>query len=95
MSTLVMVIDDSPVVRKIIEVTLRREGMEVVSPDQAMYETDARRGRDDQPGTASGFAPRPGSRPDRKEHAVSQQGSTITEAKENPLSWRFCRERFL
>jgi twitching motility two-component system response regulator PilG len=34
MSTLVMVIDDSPVVRKIIEVTLRREGMEVISyPD--------------------------------------------------------------
>ncbi len=34
MSALVMVIDDSPVVRKIIEVTLRREGIEVVSyPD--------------------------------------------------------------
>jgi twitching motility two-component system response regulator PilG len=34
MSTLVMVIDDSPTVRKILEVTLRREGMEVVSyPD--------------------------------------------------------------
>jgi twitching motility two-component system response regulator PilG len=31
MSTLVMVIDDSPTVRKLIEVTLRREGMEVVS----------------------------------------------------------------
>jgi twitching motility two-component system response regulator PilG len=34
MSALVMVIDDSPTVRKILEVTLRREGMEVVSyPD--------------------------------------------------------------
>lgn len=34
MSALVMVIDDSPTVRKIIEVTLRREGMEVISyPD--------------------------------------------------------------
>jgi twitching motility two-component system response regulator PilG len=34
MSNLVMVIDDSPTVRKILEVTLRREGMEVVSyPD--------------------------------------------------------------
>jgi twitching motility two-component system response regulator PilG len=31
MSTLVMVIDDSPTVRKILEVALRREGMEVVS----------------------------------------------------------------
>jgi twitching motility two-component system response regulator PilG len=34
MSKLVMVIDDSPTVRKIIEVSLRREGLEVVSfPD--------------------------------------------------------------
>ena len=34
MSALVMVIDDSPTVRKILEVPLRREGMEVVSyPD--------------------------------------------------------------
>jgi twitching motility two-component system response regulator PilG len=34
MSTLVMVIDDSPTVRKIIEVNLRREGLDVVSyPD--------------------------------------------------------------
>jgi twitching motility two-component system response regulator PilG len=34
MSALVLVIDDSPTVRKIIEVTLRREGVEVVSyPD--------------------------------------------------------------
>ncbi len=34
MSTLVMVIDDSPTVRKIIEVSLRREGFDVVSyPD--------------------------------------------------------------
>jgi twitching motility two-component system response regulator PilG len=34
MGALVMVIDDSPTVRKILEVTLRREGMEVVSyPD--------------------------------------------------------------
>lgn len=31
MSALVMVIDDSPTVRKLIEVTLRREGMEVIS----------------------------------------------------------------
>ena len=31
MSALVMVIDDSPTIRKILEVTLRREGMEVVS----------------------------------------------------------------
>jgi twitching motility two-component system response regulator PilG len=34
MSKLVMVIDDSPTVRKIVEVSLRREGLEVVSfPD--------------------------------------------------------------
>ncbi len=34
MSTLVMVIDDSPTVRKILEVSLRREGLDVVSyPD--------------------------------------------------------------
>ena len=34
MSKLVMVIDDSPTVRKILEVSLRREGLEVVSyPD--------------------------------------------------------------
>jgi twitching motility two-component system response regulator PilG len=34
MSKLVMVIDDSPTVRKIVEVSLRREGIEVVSfPD--------------------------------------------------------------
>jgi len=34
MSKLVMIIDDSPTVRKIIEVSLRREGLEVVSyPD--------------------------------------------------------------
>ncbi len=34
MSKLVMVIDDSPTVRKIIEVSLRREGLDVVSyPD--------------------------------------------------------------
>jgi twitching motility two-component system response regulator PilG len=31
MSKLVMVIDDSPTVRKILEVSLRREGLEVVS----------------------------------------------------------------
>ena len=31
MSTLVMVIDDSPTIRKIIEVSLGREGIEVVS----------------------------------------------------------------
>jgi twitching motility two-component system response regulator PilG len=31
MSALVMVIDDSPTVRKILEVTLQRDGMEVVS----------------------------------------------------------------
>jgi twitching motility two-component system response regulator PilG len=31
MSKLVMVIDDSPTVRKILEVSLRREGIEVVS----------------------------------------------------------------
>lgn len=31
MSKLVMVIDDSPTVRKIVEVSLRREGLEVVS----------------------------------------------------------------
>src|SRR6266487_3061369 len=35
-----------------------------------MYEADARRDRNDQPGTASGFVPRPRSRTERKEPSV-------------------------